>query len=84
MFGTSALIAGLFKQMRLLKPWKDTQRFYLVYGMVPTLLVTINQTQNSSEILERLDAKYKDDYKIFLVRKAEEQMLESLNSKERE
>lgn len=38
-FGTSCLIAGIFKQMKLVKPWKDTHRFYLVYGMIPTLFV---------------------------------------------
>jgi hypothetical protein len=58
-FGTSSLIAGIFKQMRLLKPWKDMHRFYLVYGMVPTMIVTINETQKSSKLLESLDAKYR-------------------------
>lgn len=70
--------------MRLLKPWKDTQRFYLVFGMVPTLIVTINETQTSSKLLEDLDSKYREDFNKYMARKAEEQLLDTLNSAEKD
>ena len=73
-FGTSCLLASLFKSMRVLKPWKQPHRFYLTYGTVPALMIAIDGTLNGDVILKDLDSKYKEDFKSYLMDKAQKEM----------
>ena len=69
-FTTSCFLAAVVKQMKLVKPWKEPHRYYLAFGIVPTLYVAINGTFKSDLLLRELDLKYNDAYRNYLVNKA--------------